>query len=243
MTATPLLFFRSLVFALIFYSGTLLLVLATFVAALFGKAPMRGVVRIWAYFHRICARFLLGQKIRIVGAMPDEPALYVFKHESMFETIDLLCFFHYPMIAAKAELLSIPLWGWAARRYGMMEVRRDAGASALRMMRKDADKAFAEERPICLFPEGTRVPHGERPALKAGFAGLYKLLRLPVIPVAVDSGRVSPRQSFLKRPGIITYKVGETIPPGLSRAEAEARVHAAINALNPPAGDGLSAPE
>src|SRR3546814_6840790 len=59
------------------------------------------------------------------------------------------------------------------------------------------------------------------------------LLKVPVIPVAIDSGRLSPRNSFLKRPGTITFHVGEIIPPGLPRAEAEARVHAAINALNP----------
>jgi 1-acyl-sn-glycerol-3-phosphate acyltransferase len=88
--------------------------------------------------------------------------------------------------------------------------------------------------PICLFPEGTRVPHGERPPLRSGFAGIYQMLGLPVVPVAVDSGLVSPRNSFLKRSGVITYKVGEIIPPGLPRAEAEARAEAAINALNTP---------
>lgn len=55
---------------------------------------------------------------------------------------------------------------------------------------------------------------------------------LPVVPIAVDSGRLSPRNSFIKRPGLITYKVGDVIPAGLPRREAEALVHAAINALN-----------
>jgi 1-acyl-sn-glycerol-3-phosphate acyltransferase len=84
---------------------------------------------------------------------------------------------------------------------------------------------------LVIFPEGTRVPPGARPPLQAGFAGLYKLLGLPVVPIAVDSGRLYHR--LIKRPGQITYKVGKTIPPGLPRAEIEARVHAAINALNP----------
>lgn len=250
MTTAPLLYLRSLLFALIFYGGTIFWVLAALAAAPLSTRLMGAITTGWCRYHRLCARVLLGQRVRVIGEMPDQPALYAFKHESMFETIDLPCFFNRPMIAAKTELLRIPFWGWAARRYGLMEVRRDAGASALRAMRRDADRALAEGRPICLFPEGTRVPHGQSPRIKAGFAGLYKLLGLPVIPVAVDSGRLAPRQSFLKRPGIITYKVGETIPPGLPRAEAEARVHAAINALNPPmapsgahpSGDGLSPP-
>ena len=78
------------------------------------------------------------------------------------------------------------------------------------------------------------MPHGESPPLRAGFAGLYALLGLPVVPVAVDSGRVSPRGKFMKRAGTITYRVGEIVPPGLDRREAEAMVHAAINALNRP---------
>src|SRR3546814_4490749 len=92
-------------------------------------------------------------------------------------------------------------------------------------MMKAAKAALAMGRPICLFPEGTRVPHGERPPLRAGFAGLYALLKVPVIPVAIDSGRLSPRNSFLKRPGTITFNVGEIIPPGLPRAEARSEEH------------------
>ena len=75
------------------------------------------------------------------------------------------------------------------------------------------------------------MPLGEGPALQSGFAGLYRVLGLPVVPVALDSARVWPR-GFVKRPGTIRFKVGETIPPGLKRDDIEARVHAAINALN-----------
>jgi 1-acyl-sn-glycerol-3-phosphate acyltransferase len=227
-----MIFFRSLAFAVIFYGGTLFWVLSALVASLIGRGPLRAVVSGWGRYHRVCARLLLGQKVVVIGDLPDAPLLYIFKHESMFETIDLLCLFDAPMIAAKRELMDIPLWGRVADLYGMMVVEREAGGAAMRAMRKSAMAGLAEGRPICLFPEGTRVPHGERPPIRAGFAGLYVLLRIPVVPVAVDTGKVAPRNSFFKRPGTITYKVGEIIPPGLPRAEAEARAHAAINALN-----------
>jgi 1-acyl-sn-glycerol-3-phosphate acyltransferase len=227
---------RSLLFALVFYSLTVVCVLMAMVASPFGGEPLRCVVAAWARIHRGCAHILLGQRVRVEGTLPDTPMLFVFKHESMFETIDLLCFFRAPMIAAKKELADIPLWGMMARRYGIIAVERGAGASAMRAMRKAAVDALAAGRPVCLFPEGTRVPHGEAPPIRAGFAGLYMLLGVPVVPVAVDSGKVAPRNSFLKRRGVITYRVGEVIPPGLPRAEAEARAHAAINALNGPAG-------
>ena len=67
--------------------------------------------------------------------------------------------------------------------------------------------------------------------LQPGFAGLYRALGLPVVPVAVDSGRLWTK-GLLKKPGTIHFRVGETIPPGLKRDDIEARVRAAINALN-----------
>jgi hypothetical protein len=112
----------------------------------------------------------------------------------------------------------------------LREVARVEGAKTLRQMLALAKQRVEEGRPLVIFPEGTRVEIGTRPPLQAGFAGLYKLLRLPVVPIAVDSGRAY--HHVVKRPGRITYKVGETIPAGLPREEVEARVHAAINALN-----------
>jgi 1-acyl-sn-glycerol-3-phosphate acyltransferase len=158
--------------------------------------------------------------------------LVAIKHESFYEAIDLPHFLPMPVIFAKAELLRIPVWGLAARRYGLVAVERDKGAKALRAMVAAARDAAATGRPLAIFPEGTRVPHGQRPELQAGFAGLYKLLGLPVVPVAVDSGPLYHR--WWKRPGTVTIQYGEIIPPGLPRDEIEARVHSAINALNEP---------
>src|SRR5690606_11152642 len=115
--------------------------------------------------------------------------LIAIKHESFFEAIDVPNLVgNSPAIFAKAELLRIPLWGRTATAYGLVPVEREQGAKALRAMLEAARARLAEGRPLAIFPEGTRVPHGERPALRSGFAGLYKLLGLPVVPVAIDSG-------------------------------------------------------
>ena len=227
-----MLLLRSLLYTAIFYPMSLLCVLTATAMLPFGQPAMIRAARSWAWLHRFCVTSLLGQRVRVEGEMPEGPYLYVFKHEAMFETIEILCLFEKPAILAKAELTRMPLWGRLALAHGVIPVERNAGATALRAMMKAATRALADERPLCLFPEGTRVPHGERPPLRSGFAGLYKMLKVPVVPIAVDSGRVSPRNSFLKRPGTVTFRVGEIIPPGLPRAEAEQRVHRAINALN-----------
>ena len=134
--------------------------------------------------------------------------------------------------AHQAWLAGTPVWGWVARAHGVIPVDRDSGSAAVRLMLKAGKDAIAQGRAIVIFPEGTRVPHGEKPPLGAGLAGMYRLLGLPIIPIALDSGLYSPKKSFFKKAGVIRLKVGEIIPTGLPRDEVEARVHAAINALN-----------
>ena len=221
---------RSLAFSLVFYLGSAAYSATALLILPFGASALRKVVRAWARFHRGCARVLLGIRVRIEGEAPRGAAFYVFKHESFYEAIDQPALLEDPAVFAKEELFKVPLWGSAARAYGLVPVARDQGPKALRAMLSAAKALVATGRPLSLFPEGTRVPHGTEPPLQSGFAGLYKLLGLPVVPVAVDSGPLYHR--FIKRPGVVTYRFGEPIPPALPREEAEARVHAAINALN-----------
>jgi 1-acyl-sn-glycerol-3-phosphate acyltransferase len=223
---------RSLAFALAFYSITILCVLIAFPAALVGTRPLRGVTHFWVRFHRWCVRYLLGIRTRIEGTPPTGPVLVAAKHQSMYETMEIVMVLHEPAVVMKRELSDIPLWGWVARRYGIIPVDREGGAPALRTLLKAAEAAIAEGRSIVIFPEGTRVAPGEQPPLQPGFAGLYRALKLPVVALAVDSGRLWPRDSFAKRPGIVTFRFASPLPPGLRRAEIEAAVHAAINVLD-----------
>ena len=222
---------RSLLFYLAFYTGSVFYVLGSVLTAAVAPRHARFVPDAWSRFHRACMRALLRIEVRETGSRPDGPALYAIKHESFFEAIDLPTTLDHPVPFAKEQLFSIPGWGRAATTYGSVMVRRDQGAKALRTMLAEARAFIGTGRPMAIFPEGTRVRHGTRPPLQSGFAGLYKLLGLPVVPVAVDSGPLYHR--WWKRPGTITMHFGEAIEPGLSRTEIETRVHAAINVLNP----------
>lgn len=222
---------RNLAFYPAFYIGSIFITSAALLCAPFSVSAFRRRVRNWAQWQRWCLKHLVGIEVATQGTALDEPALYAIKHESFFEAIDAPALFNCPSVFAKQELFSIPGWGRAALAYGLVPVAREKGAGTLRVMIRSAREMIAAGRPLVIFPEGTRVPHGESHSLQAGFAGLYKMLGLPVVPVAVNSGPLYHRR--LKLPGKITYKFGEPIPPGLPRAEIEARVSEAINALNP----------
>lgn len=221
---------RSLLYAAVFYPATVLWVVFGTVISLFGRRPMFAVVLSWTNMHHLLCRHVLGIETRVEGQIPPGAQLIAVKHQSMFETLEMVRITQLPVIVIKRELADLPLFGWLTRRYGVIAVERTAGAKALRALVEEGKHVAAAGRAIIIYPEGTRVRVGEMPRLKSGFAALYRALGLPVVPVAVDSGRLWGR-GLVHRSGTVTFRVGPAIPPGLKRAEIEARVHAAINAL------------
>jgi 1-acyl-sn-glycerol-3-phosphate acyltransferase len=119
---------RSLLYAAIFYPATLLWVLAGLTASLFGRRPTLAVVLSWADLNHKLAEQLLGIRTRVEGVIPRGPHLIAVKHQSMFETIEMVRLTQLPVIVIKQELADIPLFGWMTRRYGVIPVERSAGA-------------------------------------------------------------------------------------------------------------------
>ena len=221
---------RSLLYTAIFYPATFLWVVIGAPMSLLGRRATLAVVLNWAEFHHWLARYLLGIRVRMEGEIPPGCYLIAVKHQSMFETLEMLRLSRLPVIVEKKELADLPLFGYLTRRYGVIAVDRSAGAKALRSLVQGGQAAIATGRPVIIYPEGTRVRVGDTPPLKSGFAALYRALGLPVVPIATDSGRVWGR-GLVHRAGTVTFRVGDTIPAGLPRRDVEARVHAAINAL------------
>lgn len=221
---------RSLLFAMSFYIVGSFVVLAAGVCALASRRGARFGGRFWSAYFLWSAAHIAGVRLKLVGDVPKGPVIIAFKHQAAFETIATLRILDWPAVVMKAELMRIPVWGWIARRHGSIPVDRDGSTAAMRTMMRTANEAIAEDREIVIFPEGTRTPVGEAPPLKPGVSGLYRLLKLPVVPVALDSGLLWPRRTILKHPGTITMRFGPAIPPGLERRDFEAQLHAAINA-------------
>jgi 1-acyl-sn-glycerol-3-phosphate acyltransferase len=222
---------RTIAFTILFFGLSVPIVVSVPVSALFGRAAVLRHAHVWARMHRMLYRHVMGIRVRVEGHVPEGRFFFAAKHQAMFETLELQLVLGGPAMVIKRELSKLPFWGWAAMQYGGIVADREASAGALRSMMREAKALKAEGRSILIYPEGTRVSPGEQPPLQSGFAGLYRALAMPVVPVALDTGVVWPKQGP-KRPGVVTIRLGEVIPAGLPREEIEARVHAAINALD-----------
>jgi 1-acyl-sn-glycerol-3-phosphate acyltransferase len=207
---------------------------------LFGTA--RGVQAaggVWIDGTLFLLKHVAGIDYQIVGAenLPSVPAIYAVKHQSAWETLFLSRYLNYPAFVLKKELLSIPLFGWFIKKAGMIAVDRKAGASALRQMARDAAATLGSGRSILIFPEGTRVAPGESRPYQPGVAALYTQLKVPVVPVALNSGLYWGRRAFLKKPGTIVVEILPPIAPGLDRKavikELETRIETAALGLLP----------
>ena len=203
--------------------------------------------RFWAK----CVLWLLGSiaglrgEVRGIEHIPSGACLIAMKHQSAWDTLILQALFGDPAVVIKRELLWIPFYGWYARRAGSIPVDRRGGTAALRGMVAAARRVAAEDRPIVIFPQGTRTAPGQRLPYQPGVAALYQALGLPLVPAAVNSGLYWGRRGFLKRPGRIILEFLEPIAPGLPRREMmpelEARIETATAELERQAMSGYGA--
>tara|TARA_Y100000817_G_C16838020_1_gene536656 strand:- start:865 stop:1470 length:606 start_codon:yes stop_codon:yes gene_type:complete len=141
-------------------------------------------------------------------------------HQSMFETFALQTVVSGPVFILKKELINIPFFGWCLKKIGAISIVRDTATKEnLNFFDKILAKINMSERPLLIFPQGTRVAYKERPAFKKGVARIYDTLKLPCVPVALNTGKVWPKNSFNKFPGRITISFLNPIEPGLKKED------------------------
>jgi 1-acyl-sn-glycerol-3-phosphate acyltransferase len=130
----------------------------------------------------------------------------------------------------KQELRRIPLFNSMIDPAGMIVVDRKAGASALRHLVRQAERAFHEQRQVVIFPEGTRGEPGRTLPLHPGVAAIAARTGLPVIPVVTDSGLCWGRRAFRKRAGTIHIRLLPPIDAQVGRESLMAHLTAAFRA-------------
>lgn len=224
---------RSVLFNLWFFGLTTVMGLAALPLRAF--APQLAIPYAQAWIRLVFAglRVLCGITYEVTGLehLPAQgPALIASMHQSAFDTLVWALLAPRFAYVLKRELTRIPLFGPMLVLTGMIAVDRDAGAAAVRGLMREADRAMAEQRQIVIFPEGTRVAPGASAELHPGVAALAARTKLPVIPVATDSGRYWGRRAFRKRPGVIRIAVLPPIEAGLRREALLQRLAAAFAA-------------
>lgn len=233
-----LLALRSALFHLAFYLNMAAFMLVC--APVFVLPRRAGLVcmHAWAATTSWLLAAICGLRFEIRGArhLPRGAALVASKHQSAWETMAFLHIFPDPAMVLKRELLWLPVFGWYAMKFGHLPIDRTGGTSALKRLLGHARTAAADGRQVVIFPEGTRRAPGAPPAYLRGVAALYRDLKLPCVPVALDSGRYWPRRNWLRRPGTIVVEFLEPIPPGLDgkafMAELQTRIEGAVSRLD-----------
>ena len=218
-----MLLLRSLLFNLFFYVGigtVFLIALPTLflpsqLTLFFGKCLGHYVVFI--------VRIFLGTKVEFKGVnnIPKTEKYFVASaHQSMFETFALQSVLDYPVFILKKELLKIPLFGLYLKKIKSIEIVRDTTTKDnISFFDKVATIIKNENRPLLIFPQGTRVKVDEKVPFKKGVGRIYEALNISCVPIALNSGKVWPKKGIVKYPGEITVSFLEPIKPGLNRDE------------------------
>jgi len=180
-------------------------------------------------------RLFLGLDYRVSGRenLPPKGTPYILavKHYSAYETLAVPVIFGDIAIILKKELTWIPFWGWYTIKTGMIPIDRGAGAKAIASLIRGAKRVIAQGRPILIFPQGTRVNVNDTTAdkpYKVGIAKIATNLNLPIVPVAINSGVFWPKHGFIKKAGIVDFKILPMIPAGLPVTDTLKQLEAAI---------------
>ena len=193
--------------------------------SLLGTISPKATMKTWNYFFiplfEFALHYVAGIKIEVRGAqyINQTSGIYAGKHESAVETFVLTNYLKRATYVLKKELVYIPFFGWAQAMYGMIPVNRSAGSSAMKSMLRRATELSSQQRPIIIFPEGTRKAPEQKPDYKPGVALLYQHLNQPVIPIACNTGFFWKRNSFMRYPGKIIFEFMPPINPGLNKQE------------------------
>ncbi|WP_295998539.1 1-acyl-sn-glycerol-3-phosphate acyltransferase [Rugamonas sp.] len=210
------LFLRSLLFMLIMIAATIVWACVCFFAAPLSYNKRYWVTSRWNVFILWCAKVICGIRYQVKGAenFPDAPAIVLSKHQSAWETIFLLPSLPRPLVYVfKKEILYIPFFGWAMALLRMIPIDRAQGKNAFKNVVAQGKRRLADGQWIIMFPEGTRIPVGQKGKYKSGGTRLAIATGAVVVPIAHNSGECWPKQSFLKRPGLITVSIGKPISP------------------------------
>ncbi len=231
---------KDYLFSFFFFFG-IIIISIFFLPSLF--LPQKIVIiggKLMGYWTNICLRLLLSTKILVRGReniITNEKFFIASSHQSMFETFFLQTIFNSPVFILKKELLKIPIFGWYLKKIGSISISRDKiSKDNLGFFNKVSKTVLNSDRPLIIFPQGTRVLPHERPPLKKGASRIYENLNIACQPVAINSGYVWPKEGKKIAKKTITISILPKINKGLEAKEflknLEGKIYSELDLIN-----------
>ena len=214
---------RNTIFSIFFFTGIIIISLI-FLPAFF--LPQKVVIlggKLMGFWTSFCLKIFLSTKIVIKGyenIIENKKFFIAASHQSMFETFYLQTIFNSPVFILKKELLLIPIFGWYLKKIGSISIKRNIiTKDNLNFFDDVAQTIQNSNRPLIIFPQGTRVLPNDRPPFKKGAARIYEKLKIICQPIAINSGYVWPKKGLKNSHKTITISILEPIEAGIEKEE------------------------
>ncbi|MDB9746706.1 1-acyl-sn-glycerol-3-phosphate acyltransferase [Candidatus Pelagibacter sp.] len=231
---------RNLLFSIIFFAGIIFISLIFLPTLILPQSFVLTGGRLMGYWTSFCLRIILSVEIKVLGKeniITDRKFFIAASHQSMFETFYLQTIFNSPVFILKKELMLIPVFGWYLKKIGSIAIKRNK-------VTKDNLSFFENiktiinntERPLIVFPQGTRVKPEERPPFKKGATRIYEELKISCQPIAINSGYVWPKTGKKTPNKQITISLLPSIDYGMQKNEfvniLEKKIYSELDRIN-----------
>lgn len=212
-----ILFLRSLIFNIIFFLSLSFVFFFINVILLFKPQNAFKYCAFASKVVHFLSKYIAGIDFELINRqyLLEENCIFVMRHESTWETLALFHIFKNPVFVVKKQLLNVPLFGRLLKLTGAIAINKLQNVKSLVHLNQAVKKKLQSNHQIVIFPEGTRVAHGNFMELKKGVMFVYRSTGAKIVPVFLDSGFYWPRRGFTKRPGKIKLKFFEPIEPNL----------------------------
>ena len=231
---------KNLTFSIIFFSGIIFISILFLPTLFFPNNFVLMGGKLMGYWTSLCLRIVLSVKIELLGKeniITNKKFFIAASHQSMFETFYLQTIFNSPLFILKKELMYIPIFGWYLKKIGSITIKRNKVTKDNLGFFDDIEKSIIDsERPLIIFPQGTRVKPEERPPFKKGVARIYEKLKISCQPVAINSGYVWPKKGIKTSNKLITISILPSIDYEMEKNEfvnnLEKKIYSELNRIN-----------
>ena len=231
---------RNFLFSLFFFTGIIFISLIFLPAIFLPKKIVLFGGKIMGYWASFCLQIFLSTKIIIKGKeniIKNKKFFIAASHQSMFETFFLQTIFNSPVFILKKELLMIPIFGWYLKKIGSISIKRNKISKENLSFFDDISKQInSSDRPLIIFPQGTRLPPQDRTPFKKGSSRIYEELKISCQPIAINSGKTWPKNGSKKINTILTISILKPIEPGLEKKiflkELENVIYSELDIIN-----------